>query len=504
MLAKVLSGTTVGLEGVLIEVEVDVAGRGFPSFTIVGLPNKAIDEAKDRVRTALMNTACDMPDSRLTINLAPADIPKTGSAYDLPIAVGILAASGALDMQSIEKSLFIGELSLEGTVRSVPGILSIVMMAQQKKVEKVYVPCENAEEAALIKGITIYPVQSLAALLLHLRESVLLSSQLETTSPRVLSSAWGDFADIKGQDSVKRALEIAAAGFHNIHLNGVPGAGKTLLSRTFPSILPLLTYKEAIEVTKIYSIAGLLHHNSLIWEPPFRAPHHSTSQVGLIGGGSIPGPGEITLAHKGVLFLDEFPEFSRGSIESLRQPLEDGTIGIVRAAGKLHFPAKFLLLAASNPCPCGYLGHPTKSCHCTSTLILRYQKKLSGPIMDRIDLHVHVPPVDHEKLLNSGLSETSETIQARVREARERQRHRFKDTVLMTNSEMSVSDIRNYVRLSEGAVSLLKQALHKLSLSARSYNKVIKVAQTITDLSKKEEVSVNAVAEALQYRPREE
>ncbi len=506
MLTKVFSGTVIGLNGILIDVEVDVAGRGFPTFTIVGLPSKAIDEAKDRVRTAIVNAMYEMPDSRITVNLAPADIPKVGSAFDLPIAVGILAASGIVPSESINDSLFVGELSLEGKVRSVPGILPIALMARENKIKNIFVPQENAKEAAIIDSLNVFPVANILDLILHLNKKQTITIQIPTDLKAIETSAesLSDFSEIRGQQQAKRALEIAAAGFHNVHLKGAPGAGKTMLSRSFPSILPMLEKEEVLEVSKIYSIAGLLHDRPYVATRPFRAPHHTTSRIGLIGGGSHPMPGEISLAHRGVLFLDEFPEFPRIVLEALRQPLEDGIVTISRAAGSLTFPARFLLLAASNPCPCGYLGHPKKECHCLPSMILRYRKRLSGPLLDRIDMHIHVPPVDEERLIRTEQSESSKEIQKRVVKARERQAIRFKGSQIFSNSEMGPTEIKKFCKLTEESTNLLKQAIVRLSLSARSYFKIIKLSQTIADLAGDEIIQLSYVAEALQYRVKEE
>lgn len=506
MLNKIYSGTVIGLNGMLIDVEVDVAGRGFPTFTIVGLPNKSIDEAKDRVRTAVVNALYEMPDSRITVNLAPADIPKVGSGFDLPIAVGILAASGILIKGDFSDSLFIGELSLEGKVRAVSGILPIALMAREKKIKHVFVPVENAKEAAIIDSLHIYPVANISDLILHLNKEKIISPQLVTNldTLQTIPDALSDFSEIRGQQQAKRALEIAASGFHNVHLKGAPGAGKTMLSRSFPSILPPLEKEEILEVSKIYSIAGLLQDRPYIALRPFRAPHHTTSRIGLIGGGSHPSPGEISLAHRGVLFLDEFPEFPRIVLEALRQPLEDGIVTISRAAGSLTFPARFLLLAASNPCPCGYLGHPRKECHCGPSSILKYRKRLSGPLLDRIDMHIHVPPVDEERLIRTEQAESSKSIQARVVKARERQKKRFKGSAIFANSEMGPTEIKKYCQLTDKSTNLLKQAISKLSLSARSYFKIIKLSQTIADLAGDDTIEVSYVAEALQYRVKEE
>lgn len=506
MLTKIYSGTVIGLNGILIDVEVDVAGRGFPTFTIVGLPNKSIDEAKDRVRTAIVNACYEMPDSRITVNLAPADIPKVGSGFDLPIAVGILAASGILQTDILADSLFVGELSLEGKVRAVSGILPIALMAREKKIKHIFVPVENAQEAAIIDSLHIYAVANILDLIKHINKEKAIPKQLPTNldSLQSNSDALSDFAEIRGQQQAKRALEIAASGFHNVHLKGAPGAGKTMLSRSFPSILPMLEKEEILEVSKIYSIAGLLHDRPYVARRPFRAPHHTTSRIGLIGGGSHPTPGEISLAHRGVLFLDEFPEFPRIVLEALRQPLEDGIVTISRAAGSLTFPARFLLLAASNPCPCGYLGHPKKECHCPPSSILKYRKRLSGPLLDRIDMHIHVPPVDEERLIRTEQAELSKTIQERVTAARLRQKERFKDSSIFANSEMGPTEIKKYCHLTSESTNLLKQAIARLSLSARSYFKIIKLSQTIADLAADDIIQVAYVAEALQYRVKEE
>ena len=506
MLARINSGTTIGLDGILIEVEVDVASRGFPTFNLVGLPNKAVEEAKDRVRTAIINTSFEMPDSRITVNLAPAGIPKQGSSFDLPIALGILAASGLLKTELLSSSLFIGELSLQGDVREIPGIISIALMAKQNKIKNIFVPHANAVEASCVEGITVYPVATIAEVILHLNNESALTPQppinlaLQNNKPQYEI----DFADIKGQQQAKRALEIAAAGFHNLHLKGVPGAGKTMLSRAFPSILPAMDPEEIIDVTKIYSITGQMHKKGFIIERPFRTPHHTTSRIGLIGGGSNPIPGEISLAHRGVLFLDEFPEFPRSVLESLRQPLEDGMVTISRAVGSIHFPSRFLLLAASNPCPCGYLGHPKKHCTCFPGLIIRYKKRLSGPLLDRIDLHIDVPPVNQEDLLVQAHAETSEAVRKRVEGARQLQRNRLRHTHIKTNGEMSPKDIHTFCTVENSAQDLLKQAISRFSLSARSYFKIIKIAQTIADLEGKNNINLTHIAEALQYRAKQE
>ncbi len=501
MLARVFSGSTIGLEGVLIEVEVDVAEKGFPGFTIVGLPDKAVDEAKERVRAAIINTSYSMPDTRLTVNLAPADIPKVGSAFDLPIAVGILAASGKIKKDLLKNSLFLGELSLEGYLRKVSGVISIVLLAKKKKIKNIFLPVENAYEAALVDGIDIYPLRSLTDLVLHLNEEIKIAPFPYQGIKEGKNNFQGFlFENIKGQAGAKRALEIAAAGFHNVFLKGPPGAGKTLMSRSIISILPPMEKEEILEVTKIYSVAGLLKDSFFISQRPFRAPHHTISRIGLTGGGSNPMPGEVSLAHRGVLFMDEFSEFPRSVLESLRQPLEDGQITISRAQKSLTFPCRFLLIAASNPCPCGYLGHPKKACRCLPGAILKYKKRLSGPLLDRIDIHVEVMPVLEDELISDNLSESSETIRQRVIKARERQKERFKNLKIFTNSEMTPADVKRFCQLKDEALSLLKKAISKLSLSARGYFRTIKIAQTIADLKNEEKIGYSEIAEALQYR----
>jgi len=504
MLAKILTGTTFGLQGILVEIEVDVAGRGFPTFTIVGLPGKSIDESKDRVRTAITNAGYEMPDSRITVNLAPADIPKSGSSFDLAIALGILSASKILPQEVLDDKLFIGELSLKGSVRSVSGIIPLILMAQEKKISQIYVPVDNAPESTLFSHKGVYPVISLEQTIAHLRSEIKIKPYIpiESEIEDELVSSY-DLAKIKGQEQAKRALEIAAAGFHNIHLKGPPGAGKTLLSRSMPTILPRLDRREKLEVAKIYSIVGQMNNDILRGIRPFRSPHHTTSRVGLIGGGRNPSPGEISLAHRGVLFLDEFPEYPRNVLESMRQPLEDGLVTVSRASGTLTFPARFLLLAASNPCPCGYRGHPKKNCTCAPGMIERYKKRLSGPLLDRIDLHIDVPPVEVSELTDEFESESSALVRARVIQARTIQKKRFKSTPISFNSEMSSADVKKYCFLEKEAETLLNKAVETLSLSARSYFKIIKIAQTIADLDGYKSIVSEYIAEALQYRAKE-
>lgn len=514
MLAKVISAAVIGLDAVPITVEVDIASQGLPSFTIVGLPDKAVEESKERVRAALKNSGADFPAKRITVNLAPADLPKEGPAYDLPIALGILIASEQLiNDLNINESIFLGELSLDGSLRRIWGVLPSAIMARDKGLQNIFIPEENLEEAAIINKIKVYPAKSLRQVFDHFSTFSLPAIQQKVINPtKTLKQKFKsqeleeyDFENIRGQESAKRALEIAAAGAHNILMKGPPGAGKTLMARSFPTILPKLTFEESLEVTKIYSVANLLNHdNPIITNRPFRSPHHTTSHIGLIGGGNVPHPGEISLAHRGVLFLDEFPEFPRQVLEALRQPMEDGHVTISRAAGRVLFPSRFTLVAAANPCPCGYLGDETRTCVCSPSAITRYQKRISGPILDRIDIHVTVPAVKVEKLTQEQKCENSKTIQTRAQKARDIQEKRFKGTKIKANSEMSSKMMKQFASLDEPSIALLKQAIVKLNLSARSFHKVVKIARTIADLEASAKIKSNHIAEALQYRPQSE
>lgn len=519
MLAKVFSGATVGLESIPIEVEVDIASQGLPSFTIVGLPDKAVEEARERVRSALKNSGVDFPNRRLTVNLAPADLPKVGPGFDLPIALGILIASGQLK-SDLKDALVLGELSLDGSLRHTNGILPMALLAKEKKFKRLFLPAINAREASVIKGLKIYPVNSILQLFYHLSNREEIKPHPHTPFSKIKTSILAEFdmADVRGQEHTKRALEIAAAGGHNVFMKGVPGAGKTMLARALPGILPDLTEDEAMEVTKIYSITGNLPHGeSVIKYRPFRAPHHTTSRIGLIGGGSHPLPGEISLAHRGILFLDEFPEFPRHVLEALRQPMEDGMVTISRAAGQVTYPAKFILVAASNPCPCGYYGDPIRPCRCLPGQITRYQKRISGPLLDRIDLHLDVPAVKVEKLVTAKTqklaedAESSAKIKIRVQRARNWQLLRFKalsanrqGRKLICNGEMATKEVKQFCKLSPECLTLLRQAVIQMNLSARAYFRIIKISRTIADLAGEKEIASTHIAEALQYRPREE
>jgi magnesium chelatase family protein len=497
MLAKVYSCAIIGLDAEIVEVEVDI-NRGQVNFMIVGLPDAAVRESRDRVHAAIKNSDLSFPYRRITVNLAPADLRKEGPAYDLPIAVGILAATQQVWPDKLEDSLFVGELSLEGTTRHTKGILPLAALARRTGISRVYVPAADVAEAALMPDIEVIPVTSLADLVGHL--TGLSPVEPYTVDIEEAFSEEGeyaaDFADIMGQEHVKRAMEVAAAGAHNVLLSGPPGAGKTLISKSLPSILPRLSVDEALEVTKIYSVAGLLPSDTpLIRTRPFRAPHHTISYAGLVGGGAWPRPGEISLAHRGVLFLDELPEFGERLLEVLRQPLEGSPreVSISRASGTITFPANFMLIGAQNPCPCGYYGDPTRACTCSNAVITRYQKRISGPLMDRIDLHVDVPRVEYEKLTASTRGEPSAVVRERVELARARQAKRFAGLDIYTNAEMGPGEVRVFCPLDETSSRLMRSAMAQMNLSARGFHRVLKIGRTIADL-----------AEALQYRPKQD
>ena len=502
MLARVNSCAVIGLDGVIVEVEVDTGG-GLPKMVIVGLPDAAVQESRERVQSAVKNAGFYYPRKKVTVNLAPASVRKEGPAYDLPIAVGVLIATHQLDPETVADALIIGELSLDGGVRHVKGVLPMAALARQEGYRTVIVPAVDAAEAALIPDITVIPAPTLNALYDHLSGMAPLAPAAPPDHHPENVLVETDFNEIKGQEHVKRALEVAAAGGHNLLMIGPPGAGKTLMARALPSILPAMTIDEALDVTRIYSVADLLPSDvPLVRARPFRAPHHTISHAGLVGGGNWPHPGEISLAHRGVLFLDELPEFSSKVLEVMRQPLEDKVVTISRAQGSLTFPANFQLAAAMNPCPCGYYGDPTRPCTCSSTAVTRYQKRISGPLMDRIDIHIQVPRVEYQKLRDLKPGESSAEVRARVEAARARQRERFAGTEIASNADMRPAQIRQYCALDEDCQTLMKTAMRQLQLTARAYHRVLKLARTIADLAGAEAITQVHLAEAIQYRPK--
>lgn len=502
MLATVLSSAMLGIDAYIVKVEVDVAG-GMPSFSTVGLPDNAIKESRDRVTAAIKNSGFYFPSTRITANLAPADIRKAGSAFDLPIAIGVMAATNQVDLSRLENVILLGELALDGSIRGIQGALPIAIAAKENGIQDLILPAENAKEAAIVEDVNVYSVASLTEAAAFLNSDKEIPSEPHTlsTNGHPPSEAQLDLLDVKGQEHVKRAIEVAAAGGHNLIMIGPPGSGKTMIAKRIPSILPKLSMDESLETTKIQSIIGILPRDTpLVVTRPYRSPHHTISDAGLIGGGAVPRPGEVSLAHNGVLFLDELPEFRRNVLEVMRQPLEDRQVTISRASASLTYPANFMLIAAMNPCPCGFFSDPTRDCKCSPNQIQNYVSRISGPLLDRIDIQVEVPAVKYAELADETTAEPSAHVRERVEKARHIQQQRFADTVIHANANMESKQIREYCKIDSQAHELLRIAINQLGLSARAYDRILKVARTIADLDENPHIEAVHVSEAVQYR----